>query len=62
MTEEVRRPTSEMMIGNDFLIKAKSDNARSGLGFEALEKTFKLSSSNDDNKREKHIFTLYLKE
>jgi hypothetical protein len=51
-----------MMIGNDFLIKAKSDNARSGLGFEALEKTFKLSSSNDDNKREKHIFTLYLKE
>jgi hypothetical protein len=53
---------NDMMIGNDFLIKAKSDNARSGLGFEALEKTFKLSSSNDDNKREKHIFTLYLKE
>ena len=53
---------NDMMIGNDFLIKAKSDNARSGLGFEALEKTFKLSSSNEDNKREKHIFTLYLKE
>jgi hypothetical protein len=53
---------NDMMIGNDFLIKTKSDNASSGLGFEALEKTFKLSSSKENNKREKHIFTLYLKE
>ena len=53
---------NDMMIGNDFLIKTNSDVTNSGLGFDVLEKTFKLSTSNDNNEREKHIFTLYLKE
>ncbi len=53
---------NDMMIGNDFLVQTVSNNKGSGLGFDVLEKTFKLSSANEDISTEKHIFTMYLKE
>jgi hypothetical protein len=52
---------NDMMIGNDFLIKTTLGTGNSGLGFDALEKSFKLSSNSDILSVEKHIFTMYLK-
>ena len=52
---------NDMMIGNDFLIKTTIDRADSGLGFDALEKNFRLPSKAKDFSAEKHTFTFYLK-
>ena len=52
---------NDMMIGNDFLIKTTIDRADSGLGFDALEKNFRLPSKAKDFSAEKHPFTFYLK-
>ena len=52
---------NDMMIGNDFLIKTTPGIGNIGVGFEALEKNFRLSSTSSVFSAEKHTFTLYLK-
>jgi hypothetical protein len=52
---------NDMMIGNDFLIKTGTSGSNTGLGFEALGKSFRLSPPNDVFSTEKHTFTLYVK-
>lgn len=52
---------NDMMIGNDFLIQNMPGSGNTGLGYEALEKSFRLSSASDVFPTEKHTFTLYVK-
>ena len=53
---------NDMMIGNDFLIDINLVNADEGLGFDVLEKTFRLKSEPENKKSLNNIFTLYLNE
>ena len=53
---------NDMMIGNDFLVNETLSNTSSGLGFDTIEKTFRLSSESGKISGEKHTFTLYLKD
>src|ERR1044072_5135208 len=53
---------NDMMIGNDFLVHTVLNNASSGLGFDTIEKTFRLLPESGKISSEKHTFTMYLKD
>jgi hypothetical protein len=53
---------NDMMIGNDFSVSTTLNTAASGLGFDTIEKTFRLSSESEKISGEKHTFTMYLKD
>ncbi|MCD6066920.1 MAG: hypothetical protein K0S33_1746 [Bacteroidetes bacterium] len=53
---------NDMMIGNDFLISMNLANADAGLGFDRLEKTFRVPAQSGDTKTGNDTFTLYLKD
>jgi hypothetical protein len=53
---------NDMMIGNDFLVKTYLSDSFIGLGFDSLEKTFKVPDIGKTDEEKKRIFKLYLNE